>query len=116
MAIVPTRRTGFLQQTSERRTQRNISNFRLRTGQKFPDIARGRLFEQDLATEQIEKQQQARIGLQFRQQEESERQARVREQEAEQARVTARRARKREEPSGFEKGLKIAATVAAAFT
>lgn len=71
MAISPLKKP-FLQQTSERRVQRNISGFRLRTGQRFPDIARGKLFEQDLQAEQIEKQQQARTALAFRQQEESQ--------------------------------------------
>ncbi len=80
MAIAPLRKR-FLQQSRESETQKNISNFGLRTGQRFGDIARGQLFEQDLAIEQQEKQQQARVALQFRQQEETERQAKVAEEQ-----------------------------------
>ncbi|KKM82048.1 hypothetical protein LCGC14_1323460 [marine sediment metagenome] len=82
MAVgTPIRQGGFLQQTGERRVRKNISNFRVRTGQKFGDIAATKLFERELVQSQEEKQQQARTALQFRQQEETERQARVREEQ-----------------------------------
>ncbi len=112
MAIAPIKKR-FLQQTSERKAQQNITNFRLRTGQRFPDIARGQLFEQQLQQEDVEKKEAVRTGLAFRQQEEFERQARSRESEAEQARIAARRERKREEK--FDP-IKVAATIVSAFT
>ncbi len=72
MAISPLRQTGFLQQTREKRAGKAIAGFRLRTGQKFGDIARGQLFQQELRQEQIDKQQQARTALAFRQQEQAQ--------------------------------------------
>ena len=112
MAIAPIK-NRFLQQASERKAQQNITNFRLRTGQRFPDIARGQLFEQQLQQEDVEKREDVRVALQFRQQEETERQARVRESEAEQGRITARRQRKKEEKFDI---VKVAGTIARAFT
>ena len=113
MAISPIRSGGFIQKSRENRTQRNLTNFGIRTGQRFPDIARGRLLEQTLVAEQEDKQQQARTALAFRTQEENERQARTRESEAEQGRIAARRERKKEEKFDF---VKVTATVVSAFT
>lgn len=96
MAISPLKKP-FLQQTSERRTQRNISGFRLRTGQRFADIARGKLFKQDLVSEQIEKQQQARTALAFRRDEESRAlEERKLEETQRQFNITAKRQREGE--------------------
>ena len=114
MAIgTPIRQGGFLQQTGERRVRKNITNFRVRTGQKFGDIAATKLFERELVQSQEEQQQQARTALAFRQQEETERQARVAESQAEQSRITARRQRKKEEKFDI---VKVAGTIAKAFT
>ncbi len=85
MAISPLRQTGFLQQTRERRAGRTIAGFRLRTGQKFGDIARANLFEQELRVEQLDKQQQARTALAFRVQEEQGRAQRKLEEQRGQA-------------------------------
>ena len=72
MAISP-ETNKFLQKDSENRVEKIITNFGLRTGQRFPDIARGKVLEQQLEAEQVDKVQQSRTALALRQQEEENR-------------------------------------------
>lgn len=76
MAISP-ETNKFLQKDSENRVEKIITNFGLRTGQRFPfiekGIAKGKVLEQQLETEQADKVQQSRTALALRQQEEENR-------------------------------------------
>lgn len=72
MAISP-ETNKFLQKDSANRVEKIITNFGLRTGQRFPDIAKGKVLEQQLETEQADKVQQSRTALALRQQEEENR-------------------------------------------
>lgn len=71
----------FLQSSAQRRGQRGLQGFRLRTGQRFPDLARAQFLEQQLEEDVTRGEAQARAGLAFRQQEEAERAQQVLEEQ-----------------------------------
>ena len=56
----------FLQTSATDKSQRNLSNFQVRTGQKFGDIAKQKLFEQALVEDAGREERQARTALEFR--------------------------------------------------
>ncbi len=113
MALAPTRPGGFLQSSGRNRVQRNLSNFRLRTGQRFPDQARQQLFEQQLVEDQADKQQQARTALAFRDQQFREDQASEGRRVAGEEQARNRRERKKAE--SFDP-IKTVSTIAKVFT
>ena len=99
----------FLQTASVDKAQKNLSNFQVRTGQKFGDIAKQKLFEQGLVEDKERQEQQARTALEFRKADEQKRQF---DEKAALAQQSARREKSREK---FDV-VKTIGTIAKAFT
>lgn len=62
----------FQQQSKNLQFQKNLTNFRVRTGITPGEVETTRLFEQGLLADQADRQQQVRTALEFRKLEEEE--------------------------------------------
>lgn len=110
MAISPTGAPRFLQTTSRQKTEENLSNFQIRTGQKFGDIAKTKFLEQQLEPDLELAKRQSEINLRAREAEKD----RVATAKLQRERLEAQRnERKREEKTS---ALAVAATIVGSFS